>query len=109
MRPLRLDLDGFAVFREPTTVDFTDADPDRYVVVDAEGTEEQVGKRVQMAVRAVLVGRRSGLAPVEAGATREPSENKAAGETNGSVETKAAAETNGSVEAKEPQVQVETT
>jgi dTMP kinase len=85
------------------------ADPDRYVVVDAEGTEEQVGKRVQMAVRAVLVGRRSGLAPAEAGATREPSENKAAGETNGSVETKAAAETNGSVEAKEPQVQVETT
>jgi DNA repair protein SbcC/Rad50 len=26
MRPLRLDLAGFAVFREPTTVDFTDAD-----------------------------------------------------------------------------------
>jgi exonuclease SbcC len=26
MRPLRLDLDGFAAFREPTTVDFTDAD-----------------------------------------------------------------------------------
>lgn len=26
MRPLRLDLTGFTVFREPTTVDFTDAD-----------------------------------------------------------------------------------
>jgi exonuclease SbcC len=26
MRPLRLDLAGFAAFREPTTVDFTDAD-----------------------------------------------------------------------------------
>src|SRR5690349_24783407 len=26
MRPLRLDLDGFTVFREPTTVDFTDTD-----------------------------------------------------------------------------------
>jgi DNA repair protein SbcC/Rad50 len=26
MRPLRLDLDGFTVFREPTTVDFTDVD-----------------------------------------------------------------------------------
>jgi exonuclease SbcC len=26
MRPLRLDMAGFAVFREPTTVDFTDAD-----------------------------------------------------------------------------------
>src|SRR3712207_4524628 len=26
MRPLRLDLAGFTVFREPTTVDFTDAD-----------------------------------------------------------------------------------
>jgi DNA repair protein SbcC/Rad50 len=26
MRPLRLDLDGFTVFREPTTVDLTDAD-----------------------------------------------------------------------------------
>src|SRR5947209_4135435 len=26
MRPLRLDLHGFTVFREPTTVDFTDTD-----------------------------------------------------------------------------------
>ena len=26
MRPLRIDMAGFAAFREPTTVDFTDAD-----------------------------------------------------------------------------------
>jgi exonuclease SbcC len=26
MRPIRLDLDGFTVFREPTTIDFTDTD-----------------------------------------------------------------------------------
>src|SRR6185437_10842115 len=26
MRPIRLDMDGFTVFREPTTVDFTDID-----------------------------------------------------------------------------------
>ena len=26
MRPLRLDLHGFTVFREPTTVDFSEAD-----------------------------------------------------------------------------------
>ena len=26
MRPLRLDLHGFTVFRDPTTIDFTDAD-----------------------------------------------------------------------------------
>ena len=26
MRPVRLDMDGFASFREPTTIDFTDAD-----------------------------------------------------------------------------------
>ena len=26
MRPLRLDMAGFTVFREETTVDFTDAD-----------------------------------------------------------------------------------
>jgi dTMP kinase len=42
------------------------ADPDRYVVVDADGTEEEVGERVRTAVRAVLIGRRSGLAPTEA-------------------------------------------
>jgi dTMP kinase len=41
------------------------ADPDRYVVVDADGTEDEVGERVKTAVRAVLVGRLSGLAPAE--------------------------------------------
>ncbi|WP_307849526.1 bifunctional MFS transporter/dTMP kinase [Qaidamihabitans albus] len=38
------------------------ADPDRYVVVDAEGTEQEVGDRVRTAVQAALVGRSSGLA-----------------------------------------------
>ena len=41
------------------------ADPDHYVVVDSEGTEDEVAERVHTAVRAVLVGRRSGLAPIE--------------------------------------------
>lgn len=41
------------------------ADPDRYVVVDADGDEDEVGERVKTAVRAVLVGRLSGLAPAE--------------------------------------------
>jgi dTMP kinase len=41
------------------------ADPDHYVVVDGDGTEDDVAERVQTAVRAVLVGRRSGLAPIE--------------------------------------------
>ncbi|TVT53448.1 MFS transporter [Amycolatopsis rhizosphaerae] len=42
------------------------ADPDHYVVVDGDGTEDEVAERVRTAVRAVLVGRRAGLAPVEA-------------------------------------------
>ncbi|HWD07281.1 MAG TPA: dTMP kinase [Amycolatopsis sp.] len=41
------------------------ADPDRYVVVDAEGTDDEVAARVRTAVRAVFVGRLSGLAPTE--------------------------------------------
>jgi len=41
------------------------ADPDHYVVVDTDGTEDEVAERVQTAVRAVLVGRHSGLAPLE--------------------------------------------
>jgi dTMP kinase len=41
------------------------ADPDHYVVVDGDGAEDDVAERVQTAVRAVLVGRRSGLAPIE--------------------------------------------
>ncbi len=36
MRPLRLDLAGFAAFREPTTVDFTDAD--FFALVGATGS-----------------------------------------------------------------------
>lgn len=42
------------------------ADPGRYVVVDADGSEDEVGNRVRTAVRAVLVGRLSGLAPSDA-------------------------------------------
>jgi dTMP kinase len=48
------------------------ADPDRYVVVDADGTPEQVAVRVRIAVQTALAGRRQGnllpsdsLAPVE--------------------------------------------
>jgi dTMP kinase len=39
------------------------ADPDRYVVVDADGTVDDVAHRVHTAVQAVLVGRITGLAP----------------------------------------------
>ncbi|WP_091288283.1 bifunctional MFS transporter/dTMP kinase [Amycolatopsis xylanica] len=46
--------------------EMAEADPDRYVVVDADGTEEEVGERVRTAVRAMLIGRLSGLAPAEA-------------------------------------------
>jgi dTMP kinase len=52
------------------------ADPDRYVVVDADGTPEQVAVRVRIAVQTALAGRRLGnlvpsdsLAPVEARTT----------------------------------------
>lgn len=52
------------------------SDPDRYVVVDADGTPEQVAVRVRIAVQTALVGRREGallpndsLAPVEVRAT----------------------------------------
>jgi dTMP kinase len=52
------------------------ADPDRYVVVDADGTPEQVAVRVRIAVQTALAGRRLGklvpndsLAPVEVRAT----------------------------------------
>lgn len=52
------------------------ADPDRYVVVDADGTPEQVAVRVRIAVQTALAGRRTAsllpgdsLAPV---AVREP-------------------------------------
>jgi dTMP kinase len=52
------------------------ADPDRYVVVDADGTPEQVAVRVRVAVQTALAGRRLGslvpsdsLDPVEVRAT----------------------------------------
>lgn len=52
------------------------ADPDRYVVIDADGTPEQVAVRVRIAVQTTLAGRRLGsllpgdsLAPVEVPAT----------------------------------------
>lgn len=52
------------------------ADPDRYVVVDADGTPEQVAVRVRIAVQTALAGHRQGsllpsdsLAPVEVRAT----------------------------------------
>jgi dTMP kinase len=52
------------------------ADPDRYVVVDADGTPEQVAVRVRIAVQTALAGRRQSsllpsdsLAPVEVRAT----------------------------------------
>lgn len=41
------------------------ADPDRYVVVDADGSDDEVAARVRTAVLAVFVGRLSGLAPSE--------------------------------------------
>ncbi|MFD9892122.1 bifunctional MFS transporter/dTMP kinase [Amycolatopsis sp. NPDC059027] len=55
------------------------ADPDRYVVVEADGTDEEVAERVREAVRAVFVGRLSGLAPVDeavspAGTPESPAE-----------------------------------
>ncbi|WP_236796304.1 MFS transporter [Amycolatopsis sp. GM8] len=42
------------------------ADPDHYVVVDGDGSTDEVSERVQTAVRAVLVARHAGLAPLEA-------------------------------------------
>ncbi|MDQ0378730.1 bifunctional MFS transporter/dTMP kinase [Amycolatopsis thermophila] len=40
------------------------ADPDHYVVVDADGPEDEVTGRVRTAVRAVLAQRKLGLAPL---------------------------------------------
>jgi dTMP kinase len=56
------------------------ADPDRYVVVDADGTDDEVAERVRTAVLAVFVGRLSGLAPtepVEGAEAAEPTEAEA--------------------------------
>ncbi|HEY2062584.1 MAG TPA: dTMP kinase [Amycolatopsis sp.] len=63
------------------------ADPDRYVVVDADGTDDEVAERVRTAVRAVFVGRLSGLAPTE------PPEGSEATETAVPAEAEAKADT----------------
>jgi dTMP kinase len=48
------------------------ADPDRYVVVDADGTPEQVAVRVRVAVQTALAGRRLGsLVPSDSLASEE--------------------------------------
>ena len=39
------------------------ADPDRYVVIDADGSDAEVAERIRTALRAVFVGRLSALAP----------------------------------------------
>jgi dTMP kinase len=49
------------------------ADPERYVVVDADGTDTQVAERIRTALRAVFVGRLSALAPLaDAPVTGDP-------------------------------------
>jgi dTMP kinase len=40
------------------------ADPERYVVIDADGADTEVAERIRTALRAVFVGRLSALAPV---------------------------------------------
>lgn len=54
--------------------EMADADPDRYVVVDADGDTEVVSERVRTAVSGILAGRKLGLA--------EPSPNLAPAETS---------------------------
>ncbi|MGW4060289.1 bifunctional MFS transporter/dTMP kinase [Amycolatopsis sp. NPDC004747] len=39
------------------------ADPDRYLVIDADGTDAEVAERIRTALRAVFVGRLAALAP----------------------------------------------
>ncbi|MBB4687758.1 bifunctional MFS transporter/dTMP kinase [Amycolatopsis jiangsuensis] len=41
------------------------ADPDRYVVIDADGTDDEIAARVRTAVRAVFVGKLASFAPSE--------------------------------------------
>ena len=48
------------------------ADPDRYIVVDADGSDTEVAERIRIAVRAVFVGRLAGLAPSNAPAATLP-------------------------------------
>ena len=63
MRPLRLDMRGFTVFREPTTVDFTDAD--FFALVGPTGVR-QVHRARRDLLRALrhgaALGRRRGIA-----------------------------------------------
>ncbi|MGX7825733.1 bifunctional MFS transporter/dTMP kinase [Actinokineospora sp. 24-640] len=79
-----LDRDPGTLPRSPSTehhwhvqsvlTDMAAADPDRYIVVDGDGTADEVAERVQTAVRSALADRRladlapvSGLNPVETG------------------------------------------
>ncbi|MGH3877255.1 MAG: bifunctional MFS transporter/dTMP kinase [Actinophytocola sp.] len=48
------------------------ADPDRYVVVDADGTPEQVADRVRLAVQTALAGRRLASLLPSAGLSKVP-------------------------------------
>ena len=48
------------------------ADPDRYIVVDADGSDAEVAERIQTAVRSVFVGRLASLAPLNVPATTLP-------------------------------------
>ena len=78
MRPVLLDMDGFASFREPTTVDFTDAD--YFALVGPTGVRQVHGDR-RDDVRAVRVGAALGRPAhgrARAGADRQP-RHRAAG------------------------------
>jgi dTMP kinase len=43
--------------------EMAEADPERYVVIDADGTDAEVADRIRTALRAVFVGRLGSLAP----------------------------------------------
>ncbi|OXM70509.1 bifunctional MFS transporter/dTMP kinase [Amycolatopsis vastitatis] len=43
--------------------EMAEADPERYVVIDADGTDAEVAERIRTALRAVFVGRQASLAP----------------------------------------------
>lgn len=43
--------------------EMAEADPERYVVIDADGTDAEVAERIRTALRAVFVGRLAALAP----------------------------------------------
>ncbi|RJQ88535.1 bifunctional MFS transporter/dTMP kinase [Amycolatopsis panacis] len=52
--------------------DMAAADPERYVVIDADGTDDEIAERVRVAVQGVFVGRLSSFAPKEAAVTDQP-------------------------------------